>query len=301
MKTDLTELKRNLPLLLEVVGAKGLGCNLTCPLCGERKLSIFQSGDGYVADCKKASCPLAGDVVAVYRTLHKVDFAEAVKRLSFRNGLQPAMKKAIPTAPPPAMPELNKEQHRRLLVYAEKCLVPVLDHSAEVEPFRAKRGLSWDVLARFGVGFDVQGKHWTFPVVDVGGHVRGLKAHREVVADKQPKLFWMRFSPPPSRCGWTEFFPLVESFPLDQKAYLAEGELKALAVLSSGFCATSPTTGAGLKWSPELAKRFRNRTVTILYDDDDAGRVFKNNAVKALRACAKVKTLTLTAEDFKNA
>jgi acetyl esterase/lipase len=75
--------------------------------------------------------------------------------------------------------------------------------------------------------------------------------------------------------------------------HLCPGELKALAVLSAGLPATAITGGEAHRWTPALLAPFRGRRVCLVYDEDDAGRRFRDATVCALRGvAASVRAIT---------
>lgn len=75
--------------------------------------------------------------------------------------------------------------------------------------------------------------------------------------------------------------------------FLTPGELKSLACLSAGLNATSITAGESHRWTRAMIERLAGRRVAILYDDDAAGRDFRDRTIEALKfRCAELKTIT---------
>ena len=75
---------------------------------------------------------------------------------------------------------------------------------------------------------------------------------------------------------------------------LTPGELKAFACIGAEFDATAPTAGESITWTKGLIRRLASRRVIILWDDDDAGRKFRDSTIEALRGhVADLREITL--------
>jgi hypothetical protein len=67
--------------------------------------------------------------------------------------------------------------------------------------------------------------------------------------------------------------------------FLLPGELKALRWISAGEAATSITRGESMRaedWTPKQIARLRAHRLVIVHDNDEAGRKFRDETVKAL-------------------
>ncbi len=132
----------------------------------------------------------------------------------------------------------------------------------------------------------IAGATWTLPVLS---HVPprpliGVKLHRDPPRPGQSKGGWYTR-------GGAALFPLPEAQRLRPGAeiVLCEGELKALAYIEAGIPATSWTTGAGLRWTPDMAARFAGLAVVIDPDREEskAAEAFVKNAARALSRVAR--------------
>ena len=167
---------------------------------------------------------------------------------------------------------------------------------------------------------------WTIPIPAENGAFLAVKLHREDPPKGEAKCLWAplgtsqdprtskrrhSFStlyPPPESMAeeWGERAAIMEfhgNVPRDQTeklagqssewVYLCPGELKALAVLGAGKCATSPTAGESIRWIESTVRRLRHRRVCIVYDDDEAGHQFRDNTISALETITvDIKAIT---------
>lgn len=69
----------------------------------------------------------------------------------------------------------------------------------------------------------------------------------------------------------------------DSVTFLVEGEKDADRLRQHGWVATTLAGGAGSKWTPEIAEYFRDRTVFLVPDNDDAGRKWMHKAAAELK------------------
>jgi archaellum biogenesis ATPase FlaH len=79
--------------------------------------------------------------------------------------------------------------------------------------------------------------------------------------------------------------PEIIAAPKDAIVWIAEGEKDVLALANLGLIATTNVGGAG-KWKPEYSQFLRGRQVTILPDNDDAGRKHAAQVASALDGIA---------------
>lgn len=159
---------------------------------------------------------------------------------------------------------------------------------------------------------------WAIPVAaDESGRPVAVKLHCETPAPKSPKSLWAPFGTEvdpltgKARHGFATLWPCPELgqfaerraiMEIDGKlsaedaqtkagadigfVYLTEGELKAAAVLTAGKDALSVTAGASFHWTPALLARLAGRRCCVVFDDDDAGHRFRDNALAALSGVA---------------
>ena len=69
----------------------------------------------------------------------------------------------------------------------------------------------------------------------------------------------------------------------DEVIFVLPGELKAFAMIGAGFHAVGLTAGESIAWPRALIKRLAGRKVCVVYDDDDAGKLFRERTILALK------------------
>lgn len=201
-----------------------------------------------------------------------------------------------PTLPTP--PESEAEVPRDLEKEAEFSVNCRDDLSANEDALAylwRRRGIGCKTASDWALGVTdirhdtagvIVGATWTLPILS---HVSprpllGVKLHRDPPRPGQSKGGWLVR-------GGAALFPLPEAQGLRRGAeiILSEGELKALAYIEAGLPATSPTTGAATRWTPDMAARFAGLTVVIDADHEDskAARDFVSNAARALWRVAR--------------
>jgi hypothetical protein len=271
-----------------------LGANwlASCPVHDDRKpsLSVSVGQDGCVLLHCFAGCSTQQVAEALGLRMSEL-FAD-------HHSLTPRPKPRRPSAAPQAirsLPVLNQERAFRL---QELAIQTVLEGRAD--QWIARRGFTRDWLTcnpilGFVESAAIRGwthsliNAWLIRIVDDEGRCIALKAHRESPPSGVPKCCWLPFGTQPPddpRHGLSTFWPPITWLPKSEPVYLAEGELKAAALLCAGLYATSPTAGAGFKWPSWAVEQFRGRCVVVLYDDDAPGHSFRDNALAALNGSA---------------
>ena len=142
-----------------------------------------------------------------------------------------------------------------------------------------QRGLSDATVDRFILGWD--GRRYTIPAV-YRGIPFGVKRRQSDVDDGIPAKY---ISMTGSRVGIFNADALWTS----HEVVICEGEIDAMLLCQVGYNAVSSTGGAGT-WKPEWAKFFAGvQRITILYDNDDAGR---DGALKVRSTLARARIAT---------
>ena len=142
-----------------------------------------------------------------------------------------------------------------------------------------QRGLTDETIDRFLLGWD--GRRYTIPAV-YRGIPFGVKRRQSDVDDGIPAKY---VSLTGSRVGIFNADTLWTA----HEVVICEGEIDAMLLCQVGYNAVSSTGGAGT-WKPEWAKFFAGvQRITILYDNDAAGR---NGALKVRATLARARIAT---------
>ena len=230
----------------------------------------------------------------------------------------------------PAVPTPDRERLSFFIAEARRCALE--GHPSAVR-FALGRGLDLHLIAdRYHVGFLPEVRFpqwrgrtlsntWVLPIADHKGQHVAAKLHLESRSPRQPKCLWAPFGTEPKkrpRHGFATLSPDPDTDSMKERMaireydaglsgaeaerrtrseaellYLCPGELKALAVLSAGLCATSITAGEAHRWTPGHVALLNGRRVAILYDDDEQGRRFRHQTTEALRHVAsELKAIT---------
>ncbi len=130
--------------------------------------------------------------------------------------------------------------------------------------FHEKRGYTDETLGRFALGWD--GQRVTIPVRDDAGKLVNVRRYLRDATSTAGKMLPLMAGSGPDVT--TRLFP---GEPLPNDVLLVEGEWDAIAARQYGIDnAFTVTAGAG-NWNPSLTPLFDGHTVTIAYDNDDAG------------------------------
>ena len=151
--------------------------------------------------------------------------------------------------------------------------------------FDEKRGYTVETIDRWQLGWD--GQRVTLPIHDADGKLVNIRRRRDPRDPNQAasgKVIGIA-------AGMNE----ARLFPIDaldaDELVLVEGEWDAMLMHQLGFpSALSVTAGAGT-WKNEWTPLFDGKTVTIIYDNDDAGRRGEQNVARHLAKTATVRIL----------
>lgn len=126
-----------------------------------------------------------------------------------------------------------------------------------------ERGLTPEVLKKYLIGYD--GKRITIPIYNAKGNLINIRRYRRGQESAQsPKVVSYK-----AGYGKCQLFPAVTS--KSETVFIMEGEMDCLLARSMGLAAYTQTAGA-TTWKPEFNWFFKDKSVCIVYDNDDAGR-----------------------------
>lgn len=286
---DLESLKRDEGALLEVLGINRSGGGLHCPFHDDKvpSFSVSEKDGVWLWKCF-SGCGGGTIIDAAMKLWNLTTMEEVAAKLS---GM-----------PPPA-PRMRRESHvdidrsKRLIDAGIKSL----RDSKEIQDryMTGVRGLSLETCVEYSVGFLLGGvirdcKHvingWIIPIASEAGVLLGVKIHQENLGCRpNPKCFWAPLGRE-GKHGVSTLWPAPELFRNADVLFIQPGELKALATISCGLKATSPTGGEGAAIDAARIAASRPRLCVVVYDDDTTGKAWGDKTTKALRESG-VKTV----------
>ncbi|OUN01369.1 MAG: hypothetical protein BAA04_07060 [Firmicutes bacterium ZCTH02-B6] len=230
------------------------------------------------------ACGAQGDVIEYHRRRYGLEWKEAVEDLArmvgsaggrqLKNGHPPKSNEPPKNEPPPIPEEEVLRYHQALLAYPT-AMAFLLN----------KKGLTEETIRRYQLGID-DDKRITIPIRDETGAVRNLRRYHPT---RTPKML-----PYKEGYGEARLFPIaaLES----EQLVLCEGEWDCLLARQIGLPAICHTGGANT-WKDHWTPLFKGKFVTIVYDNDQAGRDGAARVARALApVAAEVRVVTLPVE-----
>jgi len=296
--SNLTSMKQCMAKLLAELQLGRQGHHGACVFCGSSDaLSTWQGDDGAAFHCK--SCDADGDIVNAVAIKEKISNRDAIKLLTgddYKPEHRPAA--VIRTISEPIPP---KPDRAKLYAIFSAAFNAVLEGQADHAIKRRGLCKTW-MLRSPNLGYIPHAQAWVIRVAMPDGESVALKMHRDKPTNGQSKSQWYPLGTEPAdqpRHGYATLWPPVEWYPKD-RLFIAEGELKAAALISAGFSATAPTTGSGFKWTPANIARVAGRHIVVVFDQDEAGNKFRINTINALAgAAASIQAITFQESDVK--
>lgn len=163
-------------------------------------------------------------------------------------------------------------------------------NEAALDDLITQRGIHTSTALRFELGWDKdRGTHgvYTIPVRDLKGNIVSLRRYDLRPSTGRRKIWGVEGMNTP------RLYPmrLLKDDPED--IIICEGELDALITTQFGFPAIT-RTGSAKVWRSEWAKFFKDRTVYLCHDCDDAGQDGNRRVGRALKKVAgDIRTIRL--------
>ncbi|MCA1833223.1 MAG: AAA family ATPase [Actinomycetota bacterium] len=159
---------------------------------------------------------------------------------------------------------------------------------------REKRKLKQEIIERYKIGWDSQRKRYTIPIRDDAGELVNVRFYDPSPSGKQTKFFSV-----PGH-GERRLFPidqLKSEFATD--ILVCAGEMDTLCAIGRGFTAITTTGGETNGWKAEWGPFFEGKSVSIIYDCDEAGRAGAKKVAKQLAPhAAEVRIVDVDTERF---
>lgn len=155
----------------------------------------------------------------------------------------------------------------------------LLRNKARLKEFRRARGLTKATIEEYQIGWDEETQSYTIPIRSADGVPFNVR-HYRLGADSGRKIWSVK------GLGTPRLFPeaMVQK---NDALVICEGELDALIAIQNGFPAVTGTGGA-TAWNDGWAKMFEDKSVVVMYDNDEAGRVGSRKVARSLSKTARV-------------
>ena len=148
----------------------------------------------------------------------------------------------------------------------------VLNKYMFYHPYMWKRGLSKDVVDRFGIGYDKSQNAITFPVWDEHGHLVMITSRNvsnkyfHIEADKDKPIYLLNF---------------VINDKIDS-VYVCESQINALTLWSWGYPAIA-LFGTGSQHQYDILNKCAIRNYILCFDGDSAGERGRERFIRNIR------------------
>ena len=174
----------------------------------------------------------------------------------------------------------------------------VLNDYMFYHPYMWKRGLSKEVVDRFGVGYDKRYNAITFPVWDENGRLVMITSRNvsnkyfHIEKNKDKPVYLLNF---------------IKQLKID-RVYVCESQINALTLWSWGYPAVA-LFGTGSSYQYEILNKCGIRNYVLCFDGDQAGLKGKDRFVNNIRKDVLVSYIPipmgkdvndLTKEQFEN-
>lgn len=260
------------------LGAKvsGREVRFLCPFHGDTEPSANVNMTNGLWHCK--ACGASGGPIDFVMKSQNVDYKAALTEVGRLAGMEPpSLARRVNGAAElaPATVTKGKLTEANVKAWHEAAL----RNADLMRWFTEHRGFTGDTIAARQLGWD--GSRVTIPVRDAAGKLVNVRRYLRNATKEQGKMLPLV----PGEAA-TQLYPLVD--PLPPEVYLVEGEWDAMLMHQEGLTQTlTVTAGTGI-WKPWMTPLFENRMVTILPDNDDAGRT---GAAKLAAILANVATV----------
>lgn len=231
------------------------GQNVLCPFHKDTSPSLSINTDGIGEFwCHSANCNAHGtSFIGFYVRKHDVPYSQALQEIYARY-VRPVV---------PATQVL--EWHNQLLE------IPAIQQWLLQE-----RGITFDTIRFYKLGYD--GGRLTIPIENQFGMIVNVRRY-DITKKRDAKMI-----------SYAEGYGSATLFPVsaldENEVVLVEGELDCLLGRQSGLNCICSTGGAGF-WTEEFTSMFADKRVTVLYDNDDAGREGASRVVSELSTQAR--------------
>lgn len=240
--------------------------NFSCPICGAGHNTPCMSYNNRDNTVKCFSCGWHGDIINLVADLEHITPREAAERIAQRyNGVE--IKHDKPTAPP----DQKEQTLQDFTEYAQNCA-----HSSKALTFFTSRGLSAEIVQRFGLGYDESKNEAIIPYTDPQGVVRWYTGRRNYKAE-------FKYNNPANSSRPFPYNAAELLADTDKPIFVCEGEINTLSALELKFPACGIGSTSNYRLFLSFVERYKpKRPLILILDNDEVGQRTQNNMSKAL-------------------
>lgn len=155
--------------------------------------------------------------------------------------------------------------------------------------FSRSTGINSATIDKFGIGYDLRTRRYTFPIPNQFGDVVNVRFYRPKGSRKSSDVKYFSLvenkdTPEEIRYGNTELFPWTDypSYSTERPLFIMASEKETMLARQLNLQALCSTTGEG-SWQDDWTKLLRGFQVVILFDPDKGGRKASQKLIATLQ------------------
>jgi len=201
------------------------------------------------------SCNKGGSIFDYYMELKKCDFKQSIIDISKEFNID------IGSYGTEEQQYLNN-----MIVDIEKCNKDLIDNIDDSLNYVLKqRGLSYECINKFKIGYSIKTKRTTFPIFDENGNLLNVRQHSKHKKDRDNGLKVLGVKGHNQTRLWP-FLALKEKI-----IFIFAGEFDCMLANTLGIDGAVTKTGGEKSWNIKWNNYFKDKNVVIVYDNDKTG------------------------------
>lgn len=244
---------------------------IRCPIHGDRNSSAninFQKG---VFRCHKTGCVDGMKIATLKKTIRERErHVEEAAYNPFGDDLHQETTRSTKASKSPQETGVEELSEARANSFHRS----LLDDQAKLDAILEARGLDLDTIKNYKIGYESRSKRYIIPVYDEDGRLVNFRKYRLGAGPSSQKMSNELGYGSPAR-----LYPIAELE--SQDIVICEGEWDALVCIEHGISAVTGTHGVDT-WLPDWSPKFEGKNVTIIYDNDQAGRLGANRVKRSV-------------------
>lgn len=147
--------------------------------------------------------------------------------------------------------------------YIDKCHQYLMKTPERLADYQQSKLITSDTVRRYRIGYDLAEGRYTIPITSIVGDVINIRKYKINPEPGIPKYINIKGS-------HNYLFPVANALNCTE-LYITEGEHDALTLIQAGLPAITQTAGAA-GWDDAWNELFTDKTIVIVYDNDQPGR-----------------------------